>query len=221
MDTARRGGKLATTTERDAAPCVFVAEGVMNPWRSVDRICLYDARVTKRISWSGIPSLTRCAVSYLQKRRTESQNVYRVRRTHRNAVTSTAVVIETPSFPPSVSATWLSEDGGWTRGLLLATTVAARDRNHRIQPRGQSRFHRRNALYTHVVRSHLYSPHHTRTCASTLDTEISGFVATAHGSGPRNAEEESFFSGSTRAAESMCDVTLPNCLFWFCGCVRD
>lgn len=23
-----------------------------------------------------------------------------------------------------------------------------------------------------------------------------------------------------RAAESMCDVTLPSCLFWFCGCAR-
>lgn len=43
-----------------------------------------------------------------------SPSVYRhrVRRTHRNAVTSAAVVIGTPSFPPSVSATWPSADTG-------------------------------------------------------------------------------------------------------------
>jgi len=48
---------------------------------------------------------------------------------------------------------------------------------------------------TLVVRSHLCSPHHTRTRASTLDAGLRGFVATAHGQGPRNAEEKSFFFG--------------------------
>lgn len=75
----------------------------------------------------------RRAISYTQKCRgiggKPKYTYYRVRRTHRNAVTSTATVISAPSFPPSVSATRPStvtgvEREGWLSLLPLLVLAA-------------------------------------------------------------------------------------------------
>lgn len=96
----------------------------------------------------------RRAISYIQKCRgtgaKPKYTYYRVRRTHRNAVTSAATVISAPSFPPSVSATRPStvmgvEREGWLSLLPFLVLAAAPWQEPPCVTEGQSRFHRRNA----------------------------------------------------------------------------
>lgn len=85
-------------------------------------------------------------------------------------------------------------------------------------PRRQSRFRRRDALRTLLVvsRSLVTHSHHTPTYAHVhVRRRAARLRRDRTRPGPKErGSGESFFSlASTRPAESMCGVTLPNCLF--------
>lgn len=120
----------------------------MNPGQRV--VFARDAREQKSVTFA---TRFRCrAISYVQKcggaGEKPKYTYYRVRCTHRNAVTSAATVISAPSFPSLGvgDAVFDGDRGLKARGLAIAATVPAgrcADRNPPCVTEGQSRFHRR------------------------------------------------------------------------------
>lgn len=116
----------------------------------------------------------------------------------------------------------LNERAGYRWLPLLVLAAVPWRGDHRVTE-GRSRFHRRNTrIYTFAEREteslrftapHAYARVNVRRRAPSSRPDTARIRETRR--------RKVFFSGSTRAAESMCDVTLPNCLFWFCGCARD
>lgn len=150
-----------------------------NEPRTADNVRLWREGAKKR--HGEIPPSARRAV---QKRARK----YKVRRTHRNAVTSVARLLSAhratlPRCQRQGSRKMGVEREGCCRCNVVATaaSAAACDRNHRrTGPRDTVTFLSLQQ-YTLAKQSHLHSPHYTRIYASTFDAGLRNLVAITHG----------------------------------------